>query len=143
MYAAELAELTKQRDALAPEDVEARRSLTARISFLAPTAAIAATLRPGERHAMHAEVQAIAFSPDCAVLGLPGEFFAQTAHAIRRDSGIANLTVACYTNGHVFYVVPKDAWADGGYEPGVALLDDTAEELFRAAALDALREVTS
>jgi hypothetical protein len=143
VYAAELADLTKQRGALASSDVDARRALTERITFLAPTAAIAATLRPGERHAMHAEVQALAFSPDCAVLGLPGEFFAETAHAIRRDSGIAHLSVACYTNGHVFYVVPKDAWAGGGYEPGVALLDDTAEERFRTAALEVVADVTN
>jgi hypothetical protein len=88
-------------------------------------------------------VQAIAFSPECAVLGLPGEFFAQTAHAIRRDAHISHLSIACYTNHHVFYVVPKDAWAEGGYEPGVAVLDETAEELFRAAALGVLREVTA
>jgi hypothetical protein len=143
VYANELALLTKEREALRSSDIERRRALTERITFLAGTAGMARALRTGERHSMRAEVQAIAFSPDCAVLGLPGEFFAETAHAIRRDAGIAHLSVACYTNHHVFYVVPKDAWAGGGYEPGVAILDETAEELFRAAALGVLREDTS
>jgi neutral/alkaline ceramidase-like enzyme len=142
-YAAELADLTAQRDALAAGDVESRRGLTERITYLAGTRGMAAALRPGERHALHPEVQAIAFSPDCAILGLPGEFFAQTAHAIRRDAGIAHLSIACYTNHHVFYVVPEDAWPEGGYEPGVAVLDETAEASFRSAATELLREVTT
>ncbi len=141
IYGAELAALTKQRDALAADDVAARRALTERITFLEGTYGMAAALRSGEQHQLHAEVQAIGFSPECAILGLPGEFFAQTAQAIRRDSGIEHLSVACYTNHHVFYVVPKDAWPEGGYEPGVAVLDDTAEELFRAAALELLKRV--
>jgi hypothetical protein len=142
VYADELATLTKQRDALAANDIPARRVLNERITFLEGTVGLAGALRRGERHAMHAEVQAIGFAPDCAILGLPGEFFAQTAHAIRQNAGIAHLSVACYTNHHVFYVVPKDAWPDGGYEPGVAVLDETAEETFRTAALELLKQVT-
>jgi hypothetical protein len=141
VYGAELATLTKQRAALPAHHVEARRTVTERITFLEGTYGMARALRSGERHVMHAEVQAIAFSPDVAILGLPGEFFAQTAHAIRRDAGLAYLSVACYTNHHVFYVVPVGAWSEGGYEPGVAVLDETAEELFRAASLSVLRDV--
>jgi hypothetical protein len=39
------------------------------------------------------------------------------------------------------YVVPKAAWAQGGYEPGVSILDESAEAVFREAAIDLLREV--
>ena len=41
------------------------------------------------------------------------------------------------------YVVPRHEFARGGYEPGVSLLDEDAEEAFRAAAIDLLREVTA
>lgn len=36
-------------------------------------------------------------------------------------------------------VVPKHAWAEGGYEPGVSWLDDSADERFRAAAAALLK----
>lgn len=143
-YDARLAELTKQRGSLAPDDVEARRSLMEQITMLSGTRGVAASLRPGEAHTLHPEIQAISFGPDCAVLGLPGEFFVETAQAIRAAPGSPrHLMISCYTNHHVMYVVPKDAWAQGGYEPGVSVLDDTAEAIFRAAAIDLLREVSA
>jgi hypothetical protein len=142
-YDARLAELARQRDALPPNDVEARRRLMEQISMVSGTRGVAEALRPNEAHALHPEIQAISFSPDCAVLGLPGEFFVETAQAIRATERVPqHLMISCYTNHHVMYVVPKEAWAQGGYEPGVSILDDTAEAIFRAAAVDLLREVT-
>ena len=43
----------------------------------------------------------------------------------------------------MFYVVPRAEFARGGYEPGVSMLDEGAEETIRAAAIDLLREVTA
>ena len=51
--------------------------------------------------------------------------------------------IACYANHHVFYVVPRHEFGRGGYEPGVAMLDEGAEETIRLAALDLLREVSA
>jgi hypothetical protein len=100
---------------------------------------VAAQIRaPNE---LRAEVQAIGLGPGCAVLALPGEFFVETAQAIRRDAAMSHLLIACYANHHLMYVVPRHEFARGGYEAGVAMLDEDAEEAFRAAAIDALREV--
>jgi len=135
VYASKLADLNKVRDALVPDDVESRRRLMEQITMLQGTRDVASALRTGERHSMHAEVQVISFGGGCAILGLPGEFFAETALAIRESSGLPHLLISCYTNHHAFYVVPKDAWPQGGYEPGVSVLDDSAEETFRNAAI--------
>jgi hypothetical protein len=61
---------------------------------------------------------------------------------IQAAAGIPHLMIACYANHHVFYVVPRAEFARGGYEPGVSMLDESAEETMRAAAIDLLREVT-
>jgi hypothetical protein len=39
------------------------------------------------------------------------------------------------------YIVPREAFAEGGYEPGVSILDEDAEEAFRAVAVDLARDV--
>jgi hypothetical protein len=142
-YDAQLADLSAQRHALAVGDVDDRRRVVEQLTMLQGTRGVAAALRPGERHVLHPEVQAISFAPNCALLGLPGEFFAETGIAIREAAGIPHLLLACYTNHHVMYVVPKRAWAEGGYEPGVSILDETAEETFRTAAIELLREVSA
>lgn len=138
-YTPRIAELQHRLDAVAPTDVEGRRRLKEQLTRLRVEQGVAAQIRaPNE---LRAEVQAIALGPGCAVLALPGEFFVETAQAIRRDAGIPHLLIACYANHHLMYVVPRDEFARGGYEPGVAMLDEDAEGAFRAAALDALREV--
>ena len=138
-YTPRIAELQHQLDALSPSDVEGRRRLKEQLTRQRVEQGVAAQIRaPNE---LQAEVQAIALGPGCAVLALPGEFFVETAQAIRRDAGLPHLLIACYSNHHLMYVVPRHEFARGGYEPGVAMLDEDAEEAFRAAALDALREV--
>ena len=141
-YDARIATLRKERDDAAV-DAEARRRVMEELSMLQGTRGVAATLRPGERHTLHPEIQAISFGEGCAVLGLPGEFFAETGVAIRNAAGLSHVMIACYTNHHVMYVPPKAAWAQGGYEPGVSILGDTAEQIFRESAIDLLREVTA
>jgi hypothetical protein len=142
-YDAEVDELTKQRSALARDDLEGRRRITERLTMLQGTRAFASALRPGERHVLHPELQAISLGGGCAVVGLPGEFFAETGLAIREAASLPHLMVACYTNHNLMYVVPKHAFAEGGYEPGVAILDEEAEAIFRRAAIDLLNEVNT
>ena len=83
----------------------------------------------------------MSFGSGQAILGLPGEFFAETSKLLRADAGTRHLAIACYTNHHVFYVVPHHAFDEGGYEPGVAVLDETAEATFREAALALIAQV--
>ncbi len=140
-YEAQLRGLLREHEAAPPGDVDGRRALMERITMLQGTAGVAAQLRPGERHTLRPEIQAVGFGGGVAVLGLPGEFFVETSQAIRAAAGLRHLLVSCYTNHHVMYVVPKDAWAQGGYEPGVSVLDETAEERFRAGAIELLRNL--
>jgi hypothetical protein len=143
-YDRRIAELRSELQGVPAGNVEARRRITEQLTMLGGTRAVAAQLGAGGGSGfLHPEVQAIGLSPAVAVLGLPGEFFVQTAEAIRRQTGIDGLMVSCYTNQHAFYVVPRAEWARGGYEPGVSVLDESAEEILRAAAIDLLRDVTT
>lgn len=145
-YPARLAQLRRDLDAIDAADVEGRRRIMEQQTMLAGEQGVGQRLRPADPargpRVLHPEVQAISFGPGCAILGLPGEFFAQSARALRAEAAVPDLLIACYTNHHVFYVVPKEAFAQGGYEPGVAMLDDTAEATFHAASLALLREIT-
>lgn len=136
--------MTELRTALdARLDVPARRNLTAELTRLQGERAVAARMGPGGARRLAPEIQAIAFGSDCAVLGLPGEFFAETGMAIRAEASLPNLLIACYSNHYLYYVVPHHAFDEGGYEPGVAVVDEHAEPAFRAAAARILREVTA
>jgi hypothetical protein len=74
-----------------------------------------------DRRTLHPELMALAFGPDLAILGLPGEFFAETAEDIRRHSGIRDLLIACYANHCAGCVCPPAVYEEGGYEAGHAL----------------------
>lgn len=139
-YTARIKVLEEEVSALGSTDVEARRRLMEQITRLGGERGVAAFLRgPSE---MRVEVQAISLGPGCAVLALPGEFFVETARAIQEAAGIPHLLIACYANHHVMYVVPRHEFERGGYEPGVSILDENAEEEFRRVAIDLLREVS-
>ncbi len=142
-YDQRIAELEQQRVALDPADIEARRRVMERLTQLGGERGVASRLRPGGPHHLRPEIQAISFGEGCAILALPGEFFVETALAIQAAVGLPHLMIACYANHHVFYVVPRAEFARGGYEPGVAMLDEAAEETIREAAIDLLREVSA
>lgn len=142
-YADLTRDLRRQIDALDARDVEQRRRLTEQLTQAAGDRGVAERQRGGGPHALHPEVQAISFGAGHAILGLPGEFFAETAHKLRANAHTPHLMISCYTNHHVFYIVPHHAFDEGGYEPGVAILDETAEETFRAASLELIRRVSS
>ncbi len=138
-YKARWAALERDR-AAAGDDVEARRRVMEQMNMIGAERFLASRLRGDQApRTLHPEVQAISFGAGCAVLGLPGEFFAESAQAIRAAAGVPYLMIACYTNHHVFYVPPVHAFAEGGYEPGVAILAESAEATFREAAITMLR----
>jgi hypothetical protein len=95
---------------------------------------------PEDRRTLHPEVMALAFGRNVAILGLPGEFFVETAEAVRHDSGVRDLLVACYANHYVGYVCPPAVYDEGGYEAGVTLLAPEAEAIVKREALAALAE---
>lgn len=78
---------------------------------------------------------------DGAIVGLPGEVFAQYAANLNADSPAAVTAVAAYTNGYCSYVPTEAAFAEGGYEVEIAfrgtlptMLAPTCEHLILAAA---------
>ncbi len=141
-YDQRLAALQRERAALASGDGESRRRVMEQITQLSGERAVAARMRPGGERTLHPEVQAIGLGDGCAILALPGEFFVETARVIQAAANLPHLLIACYANHHVFYVVPRHEFERGGYEPGVSMLDESAEETMRTAALELLREVT-
>ncbi len=138
-YDGRLADLENERVALGASDVDGRRRVMAQVTRFRGERATASQIRGA--HELRAEIQAISLGPDCAILALPGEFFVETGREIQVAAGIKHLLVACYSNHHLMYVVPKHEFARGGYEPGVSILDEDAEMTFRTAAIDLLREV--
>jgi hypothetical protein len=128
----------------AGDNLGARRGVMAQLTRLRTERGVAERLGPGTAgHHLHPEVQAIAFGDRCAVLGLPGEFFAETGVALQEAIGLPHLLVACYANHYAGYFVPAHAFDAGGYEPGVTMLDNTAEALARATAVDVVRDAVA
>jgi len=142
-YDGRLRALRAEAEGVPAGDVESRRRLMEQITRLQGEQGVALFLRPEASGVMQVEVQAIVLGDGCAILALPGEFFVESGRAIQAAAGIPHLLVACYANHHVMYVVPRHEFARGGYEPGVAILDEDAEEAFRGAAVDLLREVAA
>jgi len=104
----------------------------------------AAATRMASRTApVHPELWALSIAPGLALLGLPGEWFVESIANIRERAGLRHLPVACYANHYIGYVVPAEAYEQGGYEPGVSLLAPEAEAIACREAVDLLREVTS
>jgi neutral ceramidase len=81
--------------------------------FYAETALDWARQRSGPAEA--AEVQALA-AGDLAVIGLPGEFFAESGLRLRERSPFPYTVVIGYANGCLGYVPPASAFEEGGYE---------------------------
>lgn len=83
-----------------------------------------------------------------AVVGLPGEVFAQYAANLNDGSPAAVTAVAAYTNGYASYVPTAVAFAEGGYEVEIAyraalptMLTPACEHLILAAARHSLRKL--
>jgi hypothetical protein len=126
------------------DDVESKRRVMEQLTRYRTERGVAERLGPGAAgKLLHPEVQAIALGAGAVVLGLPGECFVETGSAIQEAAGLPHLLVACYANHYVGYFVPRDAFAAGGYEPGVTMLDETAEETLRHAATEVVREVSA
>jgi hypothetical protein len=97
--------------------------------------------RSGESGARHTEVQAMSLGEGLALVSWPGEFFVETAAAIRDELPGEELLVAGYANDYVGYVVPEAAFAEGGYESGVTFFTGEAETIIRKVSLEMLSQL--
>ncbi|MEK7247750.1 MAG: hypothetical protein AAB092_04700, partial [Chloroflexota bacterium] len=125
-----------------PAASPARRAAMAQLSrYEGERWAAAWARRSDEAGTRRTEVQALSLGDGVALVALPGEFFVETAAMIREESGVEELLVAWYANDYIGYVVPEDAFAEGGYESGVTFFTGEAESIIRKVSLDTLREV--
>jgi hypothetical protein len=124
------------------DDVEQRRRAQEQISRLRMEAEVAKTMSARGTTELHPEVMAVGLSKNAAMLALPGEFFAETGLAIKEQSGLRHLQIACYANHYIGYVVPAHATAEGGYEPGISMVGPDGEAIVRRTSLELLSEVT-
>jgi neutral ceramidase len=142
-YEARLSELAAQRQALPPgAPVDQRRALSQEVTrvYIERMEAQRRAQQPEGRRSLQSDVMALALTADLAILGLPGEFFVETAEAIRQASGVRHLLVACYANDYVSYVCPPAVYEEGGYEAGVTPFAPEAEAIVKREALAVLTE---
>ena len=142
-YAARLQSLESQAGAL-PQGSDERRNVMAQLTrFQNERWAATWARRQPEVTTQRTEIQALSLGDGLALLALPGEFFVETAHAIRHASGIDDLLFACYANDYIGYVTPPTAYDEGGYEAGITFCTPKAEALFVEESLDLLSDMTS
>jgi hypothetical protein len=142
-YEVRLSELTERQQALPPGAPAGQHHALSQEMVRLHTERMEAQRRaqqPEGHRTLQSEVMALAFGPDLAILGLPGEFFVETAEAIRQASGVRHLLVACYANDYVWYVCPPAVYEEGGYEAGVTLFAPEAEAIVKQEALAVLTE---
>jgi neutral ceramidase len=140
-YAARIAELEGEAAPLA-EGSDQRREVMARLTHAQNEGwAGAWARRQPQASTQRTEVQALSLAEGLALLALPGEFFVETAEAIRAECGVPDLLLACYANDYIGYVVPPEAYAQGGYEAGVTFCAPEAEAIVRETAVQVLESV--
>jgi len=91
--------------------------------------------RAGE--AFSAELQVLAIGP-AAFVGIPGECFVELGLAIQRRSPFPHTFVVTFANDHLDYIVTRQAFEEGGYEPTSSRLASGAGEALRDALIDLL-----
>jgi hypothetical protein len=98
-----------------------------------------ADLWTGATHAT--EVQAFAVGEDLAIVGLPGEIFAELGLDLRRRSPYRHTLVFGLSNEAIGYVPTRRAYAEGGYEPASSRLQPGSGEHLVELALDILGQL--
>ncbi len=84
------------------------------------------------------EVQALAMGNDLAIVGLPGEIFADLGLDLRERSPFRHTLVIGLANEAIGYVPTRRAYEEGGYEPTSSRFQPGAGEQLVEEALQAL-----
>lgn len=85
------------------------------------------------------EVQVFQLSDEIAVVGLPGEIFAELALSIKQQSPFKKTLVVELTNVHIAYVPTRKAFAQGSYETLNSRLAPGGGELMVESAVKQLK----
>jgi hypothetical protein len=141
-YAARIAELEDEAAHLA-EGSDERHEVMAQLTQAQNERWAGAWARRQPQTAtLRTELQALHLGEGLALLALPGEFFVETAEAIRAECDIPDLLLACYANDYIGYVAPPEAYAQGGYEAGVTFFAPEAERIVRQTAVEVLESIS-
>ena len=141
-YASRIEELSAKAES-SPAATAERRAVMAQLTrYQNERWAATWARRQPELKAQRMEVQALSLGEGLALLALPGEFFVETADAIRARCGIDDLLVACYANDYIGYVIPPEAYDEGGYEAGITFCTPEAEGIIVDASLGLLKQIT-
>jgi hypothetical protein len=87
------------------------------------------------------EVQALALGDDVALVGLPGEIFADLGLDLRQRSPFRHTLVTGLANEAIGYVPTRDAYEEGGYEPAASRFQPGSGERLVEEALSLLAEL--
>jgi hypothetical protein len=90
---------------------------------------------------LEAEVQAIAFSDDVAIVALPGEIFVELGLALKAASPFKHTFIAELANGSIGYVPNREAYPQGNYEVVSARGAEGSGERLVDEALKLLKEL--
>jgi len=105
-------------------------------------AAPAPDARPNRaKHTLTTEIQALRLG-GIHILGLPGEVLVEIGLDIRKKAGIEKLFIISLSNDACGYICPRQAYKEGGYEPGTGTnLAEGAGEIITEQALKLLDEM--
>lgn len=87
---------------------------------------------------LDAEVQIFTLGDKVAIVGFPGEMFAEFGLQLKEDSLFPITIVAELANGALVYIPNRIAYEEGNYEPTAARLPEGAGEKLVDSALDQL-----
>jgi hypothetical protein len=90
---------------------------------------------------LEAEVQAIAFSDELAIVALPGEIFVELGLALKKASPFKYTFIAELANGSIGYIPNKSAYPEGNYEVVSARCVEGSGEMLVEAAVNLLKEL--
>ncbi len=76
------------------------------------------------------------------ILGLPGEVLVEVGLEIKKRAGLENLFIIALSNDAIGYVCHREAYEEGGYEPGSGTnLAKGAGEIMIKQALDLINQI--
>lgn len=142
-YAARIEELEPQASTLSQGSDERRTVMAQLTRFQNERWAATWARHQPAKISQRTEIQALFLGEGLTLLALPGEFFVETADVIRTRSGVHDLLLPCYANDYVGYVIPPQAYEQGGYEAGITFCTAEAEAIVVEASLGLLEEITS
>ncbi len=90
---------------------------------------------------LEAEVQVFTLGDKVAIVGFPGEMFAEFGLQLKEDSPFPVTILAELANGALVYIPNRIAYEEGNYEPTAARLPQGAGEKLVDSALDQLLKI--